>query len=408
MSLSTLPLSYCANVHPASTLDDTIQGIHTYTSPLQKKLEQPIAAGLWLASSIIDEIEQTPGAIKKLQLALKQENLVCYTMNTFPYGNFHSDVVKDQVYIPNWSTRKRLEYTLKSARLLAELLPPGVEGSLSTVPLGFKPHMTIGQIGFQEACITHLLELARELDDLHDETGQVVRLAIEPEPYCVLETTAETIAFFIELFKAADEQGLSEQVRRHIGVCYDVCHQAVEFEDVTASIKKLQTAGIRINKVHITNAVELRDPLKHPAAVEALKYFVEKRYLHQTFFKLRNKTIEHVVDLTPEVFASYEARWSEIESARVHYHVPIFHEQIGPLYTTRKELRQALGAVFELEYAPHLEIETYTWGVLPDQSGSMPAKPDLVDGMSQEFLTTYQLLKQAAIPKTLNIPIFNC
>lgn len=384
MSLSTLPLSYCTNVHPGLTVAAVLDGLQTYTGPVRRKLSAPLAAGLWLPEPVIRELRSEPGRLDALRQTLRDEGLVCYTLNAFPYGNFHSERVKENVYFPDWTDDSRREYTEACATVLAELMPEGVEGSISTVPLGFKP--LSGRAGFGEDCIAQLIRLARFLDNLHDDTGQVIRLAIEPEPCCVLETTAETIAFFGRLRDAAEKEGAGEAVRRHLGVCYDVCHQAVEFEDVPASIRDLTQAGIRINKLHITCAIEVDAPQEADVRAE-LANFVEPRYLHQTFARSSDGRVVNVVDLTPELCRAPEGEFAAAPRWRVHFHVPVNAASVGRLKTTRPDLERALGAVAALEYAPHLEVETYTWGVLP--SGE---KPDLVEGLLRELTATGILL----------------
>ncbi len=406
MSFSTLPLSYCTNVHPGQTVDEVVDGLVQYTAPMQHKLGRPVAAGLWLARSVIDGLEADPRGLEKLQGTLTEQNLVCYTLNTFPYGNFHSERVKEQVYVPDWTSDDRLHYTQACARVLADLMPEGVEGSLSTVPLGFKNLVSSTNdvavvVKFQSQCIAQLLKLATFLDELHDETGKVIRLAIEPEPLCILETTLETVAFFHELFNKADAAGLKQIAQRHLGVCYDVCHQSVEFEDVQASINSLAASGVRINKVHITCALQLPRPMESSAAREALATFVEPRYLHQTIARSsKGKVLRHL-DLDRVFCESPPKEFAEADCWRIHFHVPVNAERVGPLETTRADLRLALDAVRKLEYAPHLEVETYTWGVLPGE-----AKPDLVSGLTAEMTATQALLSEltadTSSPSSLN------
>jgi hypothetical protein len=280
-----------------------------------------------------------------------------------------------------------LEYTVACATLLAGLLPEGTEGSISTVPLGCKQLAT--QRDFAARCIASLLLLAGRLDELHDETGRVIRLAIEPEPLCLLETTAESVDFFRQLYTRAADEDLLGQTMRHLGVCYDVCHQSVEFENVAGSIAALQSADVRINKVHITCALRLEDPARNAEGRAALAQYVEPRYLHQTFARTPGGRIVHQFDLDAALCASPPPDFRDADEWRVHFHVPVNAEELGPLKTTRDDLKRALAAVAKLEYAPHLEVETYTWGVLPGRE-----KPDLVDGLTAELTATRTLLAE--------------
>jgi len=390
MTLSTLPLSYCGNVHPAQTVDELTQVLTTQTARVQRQSEFPIAAGLWLPDAITRELEESPDRLEPIAKALRENNLICYTLNAFPFGNFHLERVKEQVYLPDWTDPQRLEYTIRCARLLARLLPDGVEGSISTVPLGFKA--LADKPDFQQQCITNLLELARQLDDLHDSTGRVIRLAIEPEPLCVLETTKEVVDFFNALRARVDSEALQEIVDRHLGVCYDVCHQSVEFEDVAESIAELNRNQIRINKVHITCAIDLPNPAQNKEGREFLADFAEPRYLHQTFRNSSTGTVSEV-DLTAEFARNPPAAWLEADSWRIHFHVPVHADSLGPLSTTRADLKKAISAVAALEYAPHLEVETYTWTVMPGKD-----LPDVCDGLTEELAATHRLLNELPKP----------
>ncbi len=384
MSISSLPLSYCGNVHPANTVPELIQVLQTKTALVQQKTGLKIAAGLWLPDAITLEIESNPQLLDNIHSTLQQHDLICYTLNAFPFGNFHSERVKEQVYLPDWTNPDRRDYTIRCARILATLLPDGVEGSVSTVPLGFKELSC--RDGFLEECCDQLVETARLLDEIHDDTGRIIRLAIEPEPLCVLETTPEVVDFFAMLRERVKTNELVEIVDRHLGVCYDVCHQSVEFEDVAASIRTLQEHDIRINKVHITCAIELQNPATNAAGRTFLADFAEPRYLHQTFRAQSGKT-ESITDLTAEFVKNPPADWLNTPCWRIHFHVPVHAENLGPLATTRLDLKRALTEIGKLEYAPHLEVETYTWSVMPGEN-----LPGPCEGLAREMNATLQLL----------------
>lgn len=389
MTLSNLPLSYCTNVHPGLTVDEVETGLRENTVAVCERVGS-LAAGLWLARPVATELLQTPARLKQFSNGLTEAGLSCYTLNTFPFGNFHDTRVKENVYLPDWTRQERLEYTLDCAHILAELMPDdGTEGSLSTVPLGFKPFDY--PESFAGQCAGQLIELARELHRVEQETGRRIRLAIEPEPFCVIETTAETLQFFRQLRKLAADAGALDVVNEYLGVCYDVCHQAVEFEDVAESIQQLAAEQIRINKVHITCAIRLEQPAANEEARRALARYVEPRYLHQTMARGTDGSIQRQVDLTEDTALSPPDRFASADEWRVHYHVPVNAESLGPLQTTRSDLKKALTAVAALDYSPHLEIETYTWEVLPDGQ-----QVSLVDGLTEEVNATRRLLDEIA------------
>ncbi|MFM7037464.1 MAG: metabolite traffic protein EboE [Planctomycetaceae bacterium] len=373
MTLSTLPLSYCTNVHPGRTVSEINAGLSRYTAVAREGLSFPVAAGLWLAASVAQELTEDPAALESLAQTLWQHDLCCYTLNTFPYGDFHSERVKERVYLPDWASQSRVNYTEQCAAILAQLLPQGAEGSLSTVPLGGR--MNPQSANFRSFCYTNLIRMARTLRSIHESTGRMIRLAIEPEPLCELSGTEQwSLPVFRGLFEHAEALGCEDLVRKYIGLCFDVCHQAVEFEDVAKSIRSFDREGIRICKVHITNAVELLNPSENVAGRQALCRFAEPRYLHQTFARFADGSIQSRLDLQPaDIERSPADEFLRAEAWRVHFHVPIFAESLGPLNTTRRDLEAALRQVAQLDYAPHLEVETYTWPVMPGETESVAA-----------------------------------
>jgi sugar phosphate isomerase/epimerase len=396
MTLSTLPLSYCTNVHNGLTIDEIKAGLSENTVAVRGRVGE-LAAGLWLARPVATELLGTPDRLDQFSDWLNEAGLTCYTLNTFPFGNFHDARVKENVYLPDWTRDDRIDYTLDSARILAKLMPDdGTDGSLSTVPLGFKPFDY--PESFADECAGRLIALAQSLHHIEQETGRKIRLAIEPEPYCIIETTQETIQFFRRLRELAADAGALDVVNEYLGVCYDVCHQAVEFEDVADSIKQLVAEEIRINKVHITCAIRLENPADNEDARQALARYVEPRYLHQTMARGTDGTIHRQVDLTEDAALSPVESFATADEWRVHFHVPVNAESLGPLQTTRGDLKKALATVRELDYAPHLEIETYTWEVLPD------GRPmSLVDGLTAEVEATRTLLDGLGEHPTSNI-----
>ena len=386
MSISDLPLAYCTNVHPGRSVAEVEAGLDRYTVGVRQEFGHRLAAGLWLAKPVIDELLASPDRLARFAAGLRDRDLTCHTLNAFPFGDFHAHRVKENVYLPDWSSAERLNYTLHCARVLCELLPPDREGSISTLPIGFKRFASPEII---DAATGRLIECARGLDRLREETGKTIRLAIEPEPLCILETTPEAIDFFQTLYSRGERDGAEDIVRAHLGVCFDVCHQAVEFEDVVSSIRRLHAAGIRINKVHMSCALQLDHPGRNHEARSTLARYIEPRYLHQTIARRADGRLVSAIDLTEQLVSNPPADFLSAQTWRVHFHVPVDAERLGPLTTTRPALREALMAVAALDYSPHLEVETYTWEVLPG-TGAM----DLVGGLTRELVATTELLSE--------------
>jgi sugar phosphate isomerase/epimerase len=362
-------LTYCTNIHAGEPLDEVMASLARHLPDIRARVagERPLGVGLRLGHAAASRLRE-PGAMAELKRFLAAGGYYVFTINGFPYGAFHGRAVKEDAYKPDWSDPLRLAYTDHLADILSELLPVGQDGSVSTVPCTFKPWAE----GRVEAITEHLIRHVAHLAGIAARTGQTIALALEPEPCCYLETIEETVAFFKErLFerkgvaRLAALTGLAgadaeAAMRRHIGVCYDVCHAAVEFEDPKASIERLRADGILIAKLQLSSALKVaafdRESARHLAA------FAEPVYLHQVVQK-SNGTLRRFVDLPQALAASGGAAGAEW---RVHFHVPVFLEQMAHFGTTQSFLAAILALHRADPISRHLEVETYTWDVLPE------------------------------------------
>ncbi|GAA5121596.1 metabolite traffic protein EboE [Luteolibacter yonseiensis] len=358
-------LSYCTNIHPAETWEKTREVLETHVLGVRDRLraagslgsDEPFAIGLRLSAVAARELLEGNqlGAFKEW---LEQTNTYVFTINGFPYGSFHGTRVKEQVFLPDWTDKARLDYTKNLFRILAVIAKPGTAASVSTLP---GSHKTFDAA--DEPIQRHLIELARWLDELAAETGHDFHLGLEPEPLGHFENTAETLAFFEKLHDAAQDP---EVIRRRIGLNYDACHFALEYDPAGWALDVLKAAGIRISKIHLSSALAL-DP-GDPAALEAIRAFDEPVYFHQVLLRGGDGTVTRFADL-PDFFSAVEngtvipARFAEM---RVHFHIPLDAEPAAPLRSTRDQTREVLAWKAENpEACGHFEIETYTWGVLP-------------------------------------------
>jgi sugar phosphate isomerase/epimerase len=361
-------LTYCTNIHAGETWPEVLAGLRTHLPPIKAAVApgQPLGVGLRLSAEAAEGLDE-PAAFAEFEAFLDEGGYYVYTINGFPYGAFHGQRVKEGAYRPDWSQAPRLTYTNRLANLLARLLPAGMTGSVSTVPGTFKPWAE----GAVDAIADNLARHVAHLVALEARTGKTVVLALEPEPFCLLETIEETIAFFEQkIFAPAASDRVSaltglttaaaaEALRRHIGVCYDVCHAAVEFEDPRASIAALRAAGIQIAKLQLSSA--LRIPSVDANTSERLGPFDEPVYLHQVVER-RGGELRRYLDLPEALEGIGEAQGNEW---RIHFHVPIFLEELEAFSTTQEFLRAILSQHRDQPISQHLEVETYTWDVLP-------------------------------------------
>jgi hypothetical protein len=358
-------LSYCTNIHPAESWEETRTVLHTRVLAVREHLREsgylpadaPFAIGLRLSAVAARELLED-GKLAAFREWLERTNTYVFTINGFPYGSFHGTRVKEQVFKPDWATRERLDYTKDLFRILAAVARPGTGASVSTLPASHKTFLAD-----EKPILENLIELAYWLDALAAQTGHDFHLGLEPEPLGHFENTEETRAFFRRLHAAAPD---SAAIRRRIGVNYDACHFALEYDNARHSLDALSADRIRISKIHLSSALAL-DP-RDPAALAAIHAFNEPVYFHQVLLSDASGAITRFIDL-PEFFAAVQSGQTDpaaFAEMRVHFHIPLDAEPAPPLRSTRKHTREVLAWRQDHPNAcDHYEIETYTWGVLP-------------------------------------------
>jgi len=362
-------LTYCMNVHPGESLTDVCTAIENHAVAIRNRVapESRFGLGLRLANRASLELV-VAGNLARLKRVIEKHGCYAFTINGFPFGAFHGARVKEEVYRPDWRSNERRDYTHRLARQLAALLPEGMTGSISTVPGSYKAWVR------SDADITdmvaHLAETVVFLAKLQQETGREVHLGLEPEPDCFLETTDETITFFrdgllpegrtpVARLLGCSEAAAEAAIRRHVGVCFDTCHLALQFESLSESLKKLSAAEIRISKIQLSAAIQTR---WDPDAAEALKRFCDPVYLHQVKACVDGRGVSRG-DLE-EALRSRQAQADE--AWRVHCHVPLYFVGEGALSSTANELDAAFFQTARDLRVEHFEIETYTFDVLPE------------------------------------------
>ena len=352
-------LAYCTNIHRGQNWAETFDTLEKYVLPVRDRVSagKPYAIGLRLSNQASIELSDR-ATLTAFQRWLEKENCYIFTINGFPYGTFHGGRVKELAYTPDWTTNDRVEYTNRLFDLLAELVPSGVEGSVSTVPASFKPLITTQeQVAQMRANIWRSLE---HIAKVRERSGRILHLGLEPEPLCYLETSAETVSF-IEQMRA--DRPNDPRINECLGVNYDCCHLAVEYEEPRKAIGHFQSRGIRISKLHFSSAMKVRPT---PETKAALKSFIDPVYFHQVIALNSDGSFTRYLDLDEALKSPPIAASEREQEWRIHFHVPL-HCQSSPIFDTTSD--HMLGVLELLEENPrlcsHIEMETYTWEVLP-------------------------------------------
>ncbi len=358
--------------------------------------EQPFGLGLRLSNDESREL-LAGDRLAGFQEFLARHRLYVFTLNGFPYGALAGQPVKEGIFAPDWRAAQRLEYTLRLVDILARLLPPGLEGGISTVPLSYKPWIAADADALAQIT-DNLVRLTARLMEVEEETGKLIHLDLEPEPDGLLECSGEVVDFFQKWLldrgapQLARTAGLGEdearrRLLRHLRVCLDTCHLAVAFEDPAAALNSLADNGIQVGKVQITAGLEVMVPAHdRPRATLArqLTPFTRSPYLHQVIAREgggRHRRFPDLWQALALMDRCPEGQW------RIHYHMPLFVERYGALASTREATREVLRLLRAQKFCPHLEIETYTWEWLPPE-----LKRDLLESLTAEYLWVLEVM----------------
>ena len=388
-------LGYCTNIHRGETWDETFHGLDSYATEVRRRVcaeDEPWALGLRLSRAALDELRDDAKKSSAFTNWLEKHHMYLFTINGFPYGKFHGGRVKEQVYAPDWTSPDRLDYTNGLFDFLCEAAPADQEISVSTLPGSFKEFIDPKTEDEQMTAITaHLRSCSRHIDRLREKTGRDIHLGLEPEPLGLFENTAETIAFFDRLTNGLNKSD-RESILRNLGVNYDTCHFAVEFESADESLSALRQSGIRISKIHLSSALSLRPGQE---SVEKLAAFDDEVYLHQTIVAGRGRKVLHRFKDIPEVLDWFEGSPEDPgEEWRVHFHIPLHAKPAEGFGDTRDQIS---GVLREWQKTPdfcrHVEMETYTWEVLPDEMKSR----DVVEQLIKEYQWTLDEFRAAGL-----------
>ena len=369
-------LTYCTNVHPGEHWPEVRRNLETHVTAVKALVSpaQPFGVGLWLSADACRSLGDE-AALRELQGVLQANDLYVFTLNGFPFGAFHRGPVKQRVYEPDWRDDRRRAYSDALSDLLAALLPNGVDGSISSLPGGFGP--AIRTLADEAAIADQLLRHAAHLHAVYERTGKRITLALEPEPCCFLETIDQTVAFFarhiqtthavrrVRELTGTSAAGAAELLERHLGVCLDACHAAVEFEHARDVVDKLRAAAIRVAKVQLSSGLRIADVGEDAQAL--LAPYLDPVYLHQVV-QSRGGELTRYLDLPEALSALRRDPGGAAREWRIHFHVPIFIERLQRLDSTQAFLRELLALQRAQPISEHLEVETYTWDVLPDEA----------------------------------------
>lgn len=395
LSRSGTLLGYCTNVHAGLDSDSILANLRKCALPVRQRLGQDrLGVGLWFSQMAAKELLEED-RLDRFKQQLQSMGLVPYTINGFPQQDFHQKVVKHRVYEPAWWEPARLQYTRDLIEILDRLLPEGLSGSISTLPIGWNQRCTDQESRYAQAA-ANLLLLADELNARYEKTGRRIRIALEPEPGCIFTDNASLRAFYQRYWSTpAISHAQAQRAREYLTICHDICHSAVMGENQQEQVLESLSLGIQVGKVQVSSAIRVPwsrlDSVQQHRALLQLAQFAEDRYLHQTM--VVDSTGQHrLVEDLPELMAQHlehEALRSTLPLSdrewRIHFHVPIYVQSWGQIESTQSQINAWLDLV---KVRPELflpdvayEVETYAWGVLPSQLQRL----SLDEGIAQEI-----------------------
>jgi hypothetical protein len=395
-------LTYCSNIHPGESWQEHFEQLKHHI-PLIKKQVSPggrFGIGLRLANTASIELKQEKNLLVFVDW-LKENDCYVFTMNGFPYGNFHHTEVKDKVHAPDWTNQDRVDYTIRLAELLSELLPPDMEGGISTSPLSYRHWHSSDQTGivFQHTT-SNILEVVIKLIEIKNASGKTIHIDIEPEPDGLLESGTEFLNWYdgwllpigtslLETRLGFTKDISTKVLKEHVQLCYDICHFAVGYEDHKEMVRLLKDKDISVGKIQVSAALKAAMPSvleNRKPVIDAFAQFNESTYLHQVIAMQKNGTLKKFRDL-PEALT--EAGDMSTTAWRSHFHVPLFVGSYGALESTQEDIVNVLDLQMKQPFTRHLEVETYTWDVLPDA-----LKLPMTDSIIRELKWVMSLLSK--------------
>ncbi len=373
-------LTYCSNIHSGETWEEHFKQLQDHIPVIKKKICPDRLFGIGLRLSHIASVEiNQQNNLAVFQQWLNENDCYVFTMNGFPYGSFHQSVVKDKVHAPDWTSRERTDYTLRLAGILSTLLPAGMDGGISTSPLTYRHwHAPENLEEVFKSATNEILEVVIELITIKKRTGKSIHIDIEPEPDGLLESGIEFIDWYEKRLMPAGIMFLKERlgltseeavqaITDHVQLCYDICHFAVGYEDHEKITGLLKQKGIRTGKIQISAALKSSLPpagQERDRVIKEFQQFNETTYLHQVIALQKSGALKKYPDLPEAIMQANDPLAKEWRS---HFHVPLFVENYGVLQSTQKDIVTVLSLQMNDPFTKHLEIETYTWEVLPDE-----------------------------------------
>jgi hypothetical protein len=375
-------LTYCLNIHRGETWEENFEAVREHATAVRDELawSDPFGLGLRISHTAAAFLHGHADERRRFKEFMAEQRLYAYTINGFPYGQFHGTRVKENVYAPDWRTAERRDYTNQLTDVLADLLEEGTTGSISTVPCSFKPWIKTEEDIDQ--MVRMICDSALHMHKLQEEQGTYIHLGLEPEPCCYLETTDEFIHFYKDELLRKGRRYLADKVsrpeemlRKQVGINFDCCHIAIQYEELCDSLNRLMAEGVLLSKIHISAALTCT-----PDHLPALEPFDEPVYFHQV--KARQAKSPEILswdDLAPALKDLPDCR--DVEELRCHFHVPLFWEGSERLGTTAAAMTPEFFAMLKKGICEHLEIETYTFDVLPPEL----QKSNVVESITPEF-----------------------
>ncbi len=386
-------LAYCTNVHPGKDWAETFHSLKEDVLSVRKNVcpDDEYAIGLRLSASAANELSDA-ATLSFFKRWLEENRCYVFTINGFPYGNFHGQRVKELAYRPDWTTLERVEYTKQLFDLLVELTPKGGSASVSTVPGSFNAFIQ-SPLQIQEIN-SNLYQVYQHIETLSEKHDIDLHLGLEPEPLCLFETTPETISFFDQFLDGRTD---ADRIRQRIGVNYDTCHLALQYENAAESLARYAAENIRISKIHLSSALKVREFT--PASLAQLETYSEPTYLHQVLARTDSKLGHGHATLSyedlPDALTAHRAGKDAADEWRIHFHIPLHADPDPPLLSTSDHLLDTLDYIAKHpDSCRHFEMETYTWAVMPKQLHTS----SVVDQITREY---QWLLPQLAQRKLL-------
>lgn len=337
-------LTYCSNIFKTNNLKKLSFNIKKYKEKFFKKYN--LNVNICLSNNLIKNINK-----KNLNSFREFYSIKITSINGFVYQNFHLKNIKENIYLPDWTSKNRFLFTKNILTYTDSIAKKKEKISISTLPISYIKWVNffLNPFIFYEAT-QNLKKLTMQIKKSH--------LDIEPEPFCLIESYSDFLKFKKNWIKTL----IIKKNEKSLTLCYDICHFSVIFEKQKIISKLITIDNLKIGKIQISIALKTIIHYKHVFIKKLTKTLTKLKksdFLHQSIIKNYSK-IEKFSDI---YFFLKKIHLFKNKELRIHCHIPLYKKKFKYFDSTYKDTFNSLNLIKKHNLTKNIEIESYTYHI---------------------------------------------